>query len=75
MSKRISFQRKCTDPLKVPVCNLVVMEVLETLNCPVQLSPQLSEESDGQSEATYQFQSIGVMIFDIFHDGSMHHPF
>ena len=50
------------------------MEVLQTLSCPVQLLPQFSEGSEGESEGTHQLQSVGVVLLNVLHDVPMHHP-
>jgi len=65
---------KNTDPFEITVCEMDVVEVLQALGCPVQLSSRLSERNGGDSEVAYQFQSVGLMIFNVLHDGSVHHP-
>ena len=49
------------------------MEVLQTLGCPVQLLPPFSEGT-GESEVTYQLQSVGMIISDVVHDVPVRHP-
>ena len=44
------------------------MEVLQTLSCPMQLSLHFSAGGAGESEATCQFQSVGMIILDELHD-------
>jgi len=50
------------------------MEVFQTPGRPLQLLPRSSEVSGGDSEATYQLQSVGVILFNVLHDSTMHHP-
>ena len=50
------------------------MKVLQTLGCPVQLLSRLSEGSSGESEVTYQFQSVCVIILEVLNDVPMRHP-
>ena len=51
------------------------MEVFQTLSCFVQLLRHLSKGSCGDHEATYQSQSVDVVLSDEFHDTSVDHPF
>jgi hypothetical protein len=66
--------RRDTDPFEVPVCEIDIMEVLQTLGCPMQLLSHLSEGSGGGSKVTHQLQSVDRIIFDILCDVSMCHP-
>jgi len=56
------------------VCETGVVEVLETLGCTVQLPPHFSEGCGGKSEATYKFQSVGVIVFNELHNIPTRHP-
>ena len=51
------------------------MEVIQTPSCPVQLLSQFSERSWRKIEGTYEFQSVGVVLFDVLHDVPVVHPF
>ena len=57
------------------MCEVLIVEVLQALSCIMQLLGHLNEGSDGDREATYQFQSVGVILSNVFHDGPMLHPF
>ena len=52
-----------------------VMEITQTLGCPIQLSAHFSEGSGENCGATHQFQPVDVILPDEFHDVSVHHPF
>jgi hypothetical protein len=52
MSKKgIGHERRDTDPFEVPVCEIDIVEVLQTLGCPVQLLSHLSEGSGGEAKS------------------------
>jgi hypothetical protein len=67
-------KRRDTDSFEIAVCKLGAMEVPQTLSRPVQLLPHFSGGCNGESEATYQFQSVDVMVFYILNDIPMRHP-
>ena len=50
------------------------MDVLETLGCAVQLLSHFSEGSGGGSGATYQVQSVGLILLNVVHDAPVLHP-
>jgi len=52
-----------------------IMEVSQTLGCPMQLFAHFSEEGGGNCEATYQFQPVDAILPNEFHDVSVRHPF
>jgi len=68
MSKRGRWWNGETDRFEVSVCETNAMEVLQTLSCPMQLSLHFSAGGAGESEATCQFQSVGMIILDELHD-------
>ena len=45
------MKRGDTDPFEVPVCETDIVEVLQTLGCPVQLLLHLSEGGDGEAKS------------------------
>ena len=63
-----------TDPFEVPMCETGTMEVPQTLGCFVQLSSRFSDGSGGGSEAAYQLQPVGRIVFNVVHDIPVIHP-
>jgi len=52
-----------------------VMEITQTLGCPMQLFAHFSEGNGENCGATYQFQPVDVILPDEFHDVPVRHPF
>ena len=73
-SKRVNRWWGNAHPFEVPVCDITLMEVLQTLGCAVQLLLGLSKGSGGESGLTYQLQPVGGMNFNVFHDATVLHP-
>jgi len=57
------------------VCETGTVEVLQTLSCPVQLLPPLSEGNGRESGVTYQLQPVDCILPDVLHDVPVSHPF
>jgi len=74
LEKGIGRVQKDTDSFKIPVCEIGTMNVFQTLRRPVQLVPRFSEGSDGESEVTYQLQSVHVINSNVVHDVPVLHP-
>jgi len=56
------------------MCKTGIVEILQTLGRTMQLPSPFSGVSGGESEITHQFQSVGMMTFNVFHDGPVPHP-
>ena len=56
------------------MCEIEVVEVLQTLGYLVQLFSRFTRGGNWENEATYQLQSIGTVLRDELYDVSVHHP-
>ena len=63
-----------TDTFEIPVYEMSIVKVPQTLGRVVQLLSHFSGGSSREVKTTNQFQPIGAIIFDIVHDGPVRHP-